>query len=218
MSCVDILIKGGPIIDPARQISGVGEISIRGNRIAASAPDDHADIEQVIDATGFIVTPGSIDNHTPLFHGATEAGVIPDLALLPMGVTSAVDAGRAGIANCEALVQSIVRQSQARLFCSLNVSPAGQVTDRYPENLDPQHYDLKKMSSVFDRYSEVITGLKIRCGAEVVGKFGVDAAGSLGCRESGGPGPPSSCRRCHFLPEKQRPYASKSPGRELYRR
>jgi dihydroorotase len=185
----DLLIRQGTIVDPARNFFGKGDVLICGSTIVDIEPGDKVEAKEVIDATGYLVTPGLIDNHTHLFYGGTESGFVPDLSLLPMGVTTAVDAGSAGVANCDAFMQSVVNHSQMRIFNTLNVSPVGQVTELYPENLDPRNYDLGKLRELFAKYAGRINGLKIRCGQEVVGEFGletlkatVNIAESLGCR------------------------------------
>jgi len=60
-----ILIQNGRVIDPARQIDEVTNLSIADGRIAAigQAADSH---ETVIDASGKIVAPGLIDMHVHL--------------------------------------------------------------------------------------------------------------------------------------------------------
>lgn len=185
----DLLIRGGYVIDPARNVFGKSDILITGNSIAPVGPDEKTEAQEIIDADGYLVTPGLIDHHTHIFHGSTDSGFVPDLSLLPMGVTTAVDAGSPGTANCETFMKTVVNQSRMRIFCNLLVSPAGQATEHYPENVDPQHYDVRRMHELFDKYAGRITGLKIRMGEEVVGKLGlaplketIRLADSLKCR------------------------------------
>ncbi|SDE89145.1 metallo-dependent hydrolase [Sporomusa acidovorans] len=170
----NLLIKGGTVIDPARNFVGKSDVLIQENQFVEITPDVPVEVEEVINAAGYLVTPGLIDNHTHIFYGATESGFVPDVALLPMGVTTAVDAGSSGTSNCHTFMRTVVNQSQMRIFCTLNVSPAGQVTERYPENLDPRNYDLGMLKELFAQYNSQVTGLKIRCGEEVVKEFGLD--------------------------------------------
>lgn len=62
-----ILIKGGRVIDPARNLDGRQDILIEGEKITAVAANLEAPAgARVIDAGGRIVTPGLIDMHVHL--------------------------------------------------------------------------------------------------------------------------------------------------------
>ncbi len=60
------------------------------------------------------------------------------------------------------------------IYYSLNVSPAGQITEKYPENVNPENYDVKKIKKIIETDRAYIRGLKLRYGAEVVKDFGND--------------------------------------------
>ena len=170
---VKLRITGGTIIDPDRSFHGVGDVLIDGGRIVAAPADRSADAEQVIDATGCLVTPGLIDHHAHVFSGGTALSLHPDV-LLPMGVTTVVDAGTTGASACEAFIHAVVCTSRVRVLCQLNLSSEGQVNTTRPECLDPNLFEPERIARLLDRYPYIIKGLKIRCGAEVVGAFGLE--------------------------------------------
>lgn len=87
---------------------------------------------------------------------------MPDMAFLPLGVTTAVDTGSAGSANYSVFSSSIIANSIVRVKSYLNVCPAGLSTTKYHENVLPKYYDKKKMAALIDKYSHEILGLKIR--------------------------------------------------------
>ena len=185
----NLLIRGGTVIDPARNFFGKRDILIRGNTFVDLMPGEETEGEEIIEAAGCLVMPGLIDNHTHCFFGGTELGFVPDPSLLPMGVTTAVDQGSAGIANCDSFIQTVVNHSQVRVFCNINVSPTGIITERYPENLDPQNYSLERLKELFQQYAGRIAGLKVRQGQEMVGDLGltplraaINLASKLDCR------------------------------------
>jgi dihydroorotase len=185
----DLLIRGGTVVDPMMGLFGQGDIMICGSTIQAIEPGQSIDAKEVIHADGYLVTPGLIDYHTHIFFRGTESGFAADLSLLPMGVTTAVDQGSAGSANADIFMQGIANNSLMRIFCTLNVSPAGQVTEHYTENLDPRNYDLGRLRELFGRYADRIVGLKLRHGQEVVREFGMEPlkatlnlADALNCR------------------------------------
>ena len=64
-SGLDLLVKGGRVIDPANGIDGVQDVLIHGGRIAAVAADLSAEAPR-LDASGLVVTPGFVDLHTHL--------------------------------------------------------------------------------------------------------------------------------------------------------
>jgi len=171
---VDLLIRGGSILDPERGFEGIGDVAIRGDRIVL--PPDGAEVRaaNVVDATGCLVMPGLIDHHAHVFAGGTALSILPDL-LLPMGVTTVVDAGGSGSDAFEVFRRTSVEASRIRVLCQLNLSSAGQITEAHPECLDPNHFERRRIAALAARHPELIRGLKIRCGAEVVGRFGLDA-------------------------------------------
>jgi len=170
----DLWIRGGEIIDPARNMSQPGEVLIRGARIVAPPVGETPDAAEVVDASGCLILPGLIDFHAHLFPGGTELGIPPDPGLLPSGVTTAADAGSAGITNYELFSESVIKRSLVRIKSYLNVAPAGLVTTRYPENVDPKHFDLEKTAALFERYRGELLGLKLRQSRPIVEHLGLE--------------------------------------------
>ncbi len=60
---LDVLIKGGTIVDGTGTASRVGDVGIRDGQIVAIGAIDE-DVRQTIDASGKIVAPGFVDVHT----------------------------------------------------------------------------------------------------------------------------------------------------------
>jgi predicted amidohydrolase len=185
----DLLIRAGLIVDPARNYFDKGDVLVRGNVIADLPPGESVQAEKEIDATGYMVFPGLIDYHAHVFHGGTEIGIHADSALLPQGVTTVVDQGSAGVSNCDSFFQSIVNQSQIRIFSHLHVSPVGLTCTRCPEPVDPKWFDLERARSLFEKYPGRLLGLKIRQSKNIVGDLGlkplaatVQMADAIGCR------------------------------------
>ncbi|MCI0527525.1 MAG: hypothetical protein L0Y56_08800, partial [Nitrospira sp.] len=75
----DLLLKGGQILDPSQSLNALKDLAISNGKvseIADAIPADQA--SQVIDVTGKLVTPGLIDLHTHVYHGAIPIGVEAD--------------------------------------------------------------------------------------------------------------------------------------------
>ncbi len=167
-----ILLRGGHVIDPSRNIDAVQDVFISNGRFAPY--DESAQPEFVFDVSGYIVTPGLIDFHCHFYHSGTEIGVPPDSAFLPQGVTAIVDQGSAGIGNFENFFQSCMETTQLHSYAFLNVSPTGLVTTRYMENIDPKYFDLEKSEALLEKYTGRLLGLKVRQSLEIAGELGLN--------------------------------------------
>ena len=170
----ELLIRGGTVIDPAINFQGIQDILVQGGEIAAIDPATETIAAQVVDATGCYVFPGLIDYHTHLFQGGTHIGVHPDSALLPQGVTTAVDQGSAGIENFERFFDAIVARSQVRIYCHLHVVPEGlRSLPEKPEAIETGRFDPESARTLFEKYADRLLGLKIRQSREIVGEQGL---------------------------------------------
>jgi len=98
----DLLIKGGEIVDPATGYFGLGDVAVQRDRVAAVARDIPVEAAfRLIDASSLLVTPGLIDLHAHVWHGAGYYGIEADPLGAASGVTSWVDAGSAGAFTLE---------------------------------------------------------------------------------------------------------------------
>ena len=61
-----LLIQGGRIIDPSQAIDRIDDLLVRDGIIRAIGQSSHEKVDETIDATGLIVTPGLIDMHVHL--------------------------------------------------------------------------------------------------------------------------------------------------------
>jgi dihydroorotase len=68
---MDLVIKNGRVVDPARRIDTVTDVVIRGGKIASIGKADVPNIPQ-FDATGLVVAPGFFDIHVHLREPGTE--------------------------------------------------------------------------------------------------------------------------------------------------
>ncbi len=66
MTSLDLVIRGGTVVDGTGAPSRQADVGIRGDRIVAIAPAITAQGEREIDARGRLVTPGFVDIHTHL--------------------------------------------------------------------------------------------------------------------------------------------------------
>ncbi|XP_041378420.1 deacetylase Oant_2987-like [Gigantopelta aegis] len=128
MGSVEFIIKGGRIINPSTGVACVGDVGLKGGKIAEidfncslslNNPSD------VFDASGCIVTPGLIDLHVHAYEHATPLGINVDAHCLTRGVTTVVDAGSAGAATFAGLRKFIAEVSKTRVLAFLHIANHG---------------------------------------------------------------------------------------------
>ena len=129
---IDLLLKGGHVIDPASGLTGVADVAIAGGRIAQVAPDiSPATARKVLDATGRYVTPGIIDMHvhcTP-YHETSTYSIWPDVHTFSAGVTTVVDAGTVGWRDFVKFKELVIDRARARVLAFVNIVGSGMGGD-----------------------------------------------------------------------------------------
>lgn len=165
---LDILLKGGHLIDPKNGIDGQMDVGIADGRIAEVAkhiPEKGA--AKVIDVSGLYVTPGLLDMHGHVFMG-NEPGsyiadgatsVMPDGFTFRSGVTTIVDAGSSGWRNFPIFKSQTIDKAQTRVLAFLNITGNG-MRSRYEEqnltDMDPVMTALM----IEKLYPELLVGIK----------------------------------------------------------
>lgn len=165
---IDLLLKGGHVIDPKNKIDGQMDVAITNGKISAVAKDISAkDAKKVIDVNGYYVTPGIIDMHVHVFNGAdVDAYIANALTSLPpdgftfrAGVTTVVDAGSSGWRNFPQFKKQTIDKAQTRVLALLNIVGNGMVS-RFMEqdvnDMNPQQtaYMITKL------YPDILVGIK----------------------------------------------------------
>jgi len=170
----DLLIKGGEIVDPGTGYFGPGDVAVQRDRVAAVKRQIPAESAfQTIDASGLLVTPGLIDMHTHVWHGAGYYGIDADPIGAASGVTSWVDAGSAGAFTLEGLRRYIIEPSKVRVAAFLNISCIGLVAWDY-ELTNIELADVGLFEMVANRHRDILCGVKVRMGATTVGSNGIE--------------------------------------------
>lgn len=165
---IDLLLKGGHVIDPKNGINGLMDVAISEGKISQvekNIPEGEA--KKVIDISGLFVTPGLIDMHVHAFHGTSlDAYIANGLTSLPpdgftfrAGVTTVVDAGSSGWRNFRQFKAQTIDKAQTRVLALLNIAGTGMegrfeeqdVTDMNPEMTA---YMINRL------FPEIIVGIK----------------------------------------------------------
>lgn len=169
---VEILLKGGLVIDPSQGIHRKGSVAIQDGKIAAVGEDaSEAEAEKVFDMEGKIITPGLIDIHCHPAAGFSWLGAPADEIGLNSGVTLVCDGGTSGAANFEALRLFIVEPAKTDILCFLNLSKAGLIM--IPEIWCEQNIDVDSSKQVIEANLDIIKGVKIRAVQSVADGLGI---------------------------------------------
>lgn len=117
----DFLFKNGQIVDPANNLDFVGDVAVKGDKIAeVDKKIDKSLAEQVIDIRGKVIIPGIIDTHCHI--ARPEAKGAGYRMLVRAGVTTAFD--------FEGPVD-VIKREITKYGCGLNVAVLEAI---YPGN------------------------------------------------------------------------------------
>lgn len=174
---MDLILRGGRVIDPSQGIDAIMDVGFAGGRVAALAPSIAAGKTEVRDVSGLIVSPGLIDLHTHVYWGGTSLGIDAEEFCRTSGVTTAVDTGSAGPGNFMGFRRHVIEPSQVRILAYLHVSHAGiygfSNTVMVGESEDIRLMDPVTAAQVADANRDVIVGIKVRVGRHASGDQGV---------------------------------------------
>ncbi|MFO7546425.1 MAG: amidohydrolase/deacetylase family metallohydrolase [Trueperaceae bacterium] len=166
----DMVIKGGRVYDSTQQLAGEArDIGIQGGRIAAVTPEiPRSEARRVVEAHGFVVTPGLIDLHVHVYDGVGIYGVNADSYCLSRGVTTALDTGSSGALTFPGFRRYVIDTAVTRIFALLHIAETG-IVSRNGELLDLRQADVDKAVEVVNENRDVILGMKVRLGRNQVG-------------------------------------------------
>jgi len=174
---MDLILRGGRVIDPASRLDAICDVGFTNGRVAAVAPHigEKANVER--DVKGTIVTPGMIDLHTHVYWGGTSIGVEAEPIARRSGTTTFVDAGTAGPGNFPGFRKHVIEPSAVRILAYLNVSFAGifafSRTVMVGESSDLRLLDLNECVRVARENRDLVVGIKVRVGRSAGGSSGV---------------------------------------------
>ena len=165
---IDLLLKGGHVIDPKNKIDSRMDVAIVAGKIFRVAADiPSASAKKTVDVSGLYVTPGIIDMHTHVFTGYDTtsisanslAGQQADAFSFRAGVTTMVDAGSSGWRNFPLFKSQIIDKSQTRILAFLNVIGGGMVS-RYLEQDVNDMNPVMNANMITRLYPQILVGIK----------------------------------------------------------
>ena len=165
---IDLLLKGGHVIDPKNNIDGVMDVAISEGKISRVAQGISAtNARRVVDVEGFYVTPGLIDMHVHVFAGNDpdsyiangHTSVSPDGFTFRAGVTTVVDAGSSGWRNFRTLKSQTIDRAQTRVLALLNIVGTGMF-GRFEEQDVTDMNPVMAANMISKLYPEILVGIK----------------------------------------------------------
>jgi dihydroorotase len=160
---LDVLVRGGRVIDPALGRDIIADVGIAGDRIVAVGPNLRPqETTTVIDATGLVVCPGLVDLHTHVYEYVTNFGVAVDDAGVNAGVTTAVDMGSVGTWLFPGLKGYVIDTAKTDVVAFLMMGYIGAVQGQRggPPLLSPDWADAESLAKWHGDYPELIRGFK----------------------------------------------------------
>ena len=183
---LDLVVRGGRIIDPASGTDEQLDIGVKYGRIVAIEPDLGAWIRSpvseyppdvgtvVIDAGGKIVTPGLIDMHAHVYGGVCPLTVPADETSSRSGVTTIVSAGDAGAHTIEGFRHLVVNASRTRVLAFVHISTIGLAGWPEGEAVDLAYLDVEKAIRAAIENADFVIGIKVREQGIIVGDNGLE--------------------------------------------
>ncbi len=158
----DLLLTGGRVIDPKNKRDTRLDIAIVNGRIhqvGRGIPSSTA--RQVIDVSGYIVTPGLIDIHAHYDVTGPGLSLNPDHNSLRSGVTTSVDAGTSGWKRFDEFKAHTIDRARTRLLAFLNIVGVGMYGsgEGGPEN-DVGEMNVDAAVRMVRRHPGIIVGIK----------------------------------------------------------
>jgi dihydroorotase len=161
---IDLLLKGGRVIDPANRLDGIADVAISGKKIARVAPSiPAAEARHVVDVTGLIVTPGLIDIHIHAYVNRLHSGrgfftgsLNADAHFPNSGVTTGVDTGTAGAEEIGHFRETVMERTVTRILAYVNIAAPGMG--------DPEqtigNFDVEAAARAAAEHSDFVVGIK----------------------------------------------------------
>lgn len=189
---VDLLLRGGRVIDPASNRDGIADVAITGNRIVAVDERIPAEAARnVIDVSGKLVTAGLIDTHAHVYQHVTgRFGLAPDMVGVQSGVTTIVDQGGPSCMTFPGFRNFICNPAKSRVLCFISAYLVGGLEGHlYPELHGPQQINVEHTVKVARENADVVRGVKAH--AEIGGgsRWGIEVI-KLGKKIANGAGLP----------------------------
>jgi dihydroorotase len=180
---LDLVIRGGRVVDPASGLDTQADVGIRLGRVAVIAPNLTEGVvapvlgaslgTREIDARGLIVTPGFVDFHAHVYVGVCPLTSPADVVCSRSGVTTVVSAGDAGAHTLDGFRRLIVERSLTCVLAFVHISTIGLAGWPVAESAEPGYLDVDAAVRAAWRHRDFVVGIKVRMSASLTGGQGL---------------------------------------------
>ena len=172
MKKIDMIIRNGQVFDSVNAKFEKKDIGIHQGVFVAL--DEVTQSNNEVDAEGNYVVPGIIDEHAHLNLYGTIIGANADTVCIPNGITTACDGGTCGASNFEQFYMSNIIRYESTVYSYLNVSTFGNKSlCKHEEDHDPADFREDLIDRLFEKYPQVLRGLKVRMCKGTLGDHGM---------------------------------------------
>jgi dihydroorotase len=156
---VDLVLRGGRVLDPASGIDGPADVAIAEGRIAAVGRGLPHAAGRVLDVSGLYVVPGLIDMHAHVFHThrRSRLSLDPHVQTFSSGVTTVVDAGTSGWRDLAEFKSEVIDRAKIRVLAYVNIVGSGMLGEW---EHDAAEMRPKLAAAAAEEFSEVVVGIK----------------------------------------------------------
>ena len=161
----DLILKGGTVLDPSEHLQGSFDVAFKNGKVAAVA-NDIGDVgnTQVVNAQGKLVVPGLIDLHGHYAYNISPGRADPDPTNLPIGITTAIDAGSTGWMTFPGFRHYVIDKVKTRLLAFLHLSSIGTIPGniQIPDLEDFRYARSAEAIKCIEENRDVLLGVKVR--------------------------------------------------------
>lgn len=173
----DLLLRGGRVVDPARDLDAVMDVALAGGRVAAVAASIPAKAaRRTVNVRDRLVIPGMIDTHAHVYEHVTGSfGLNPDLVGVRAGVTTVVDQGGAGPLTLTGFRKFIAEPATTRVLAFVsNYLVGGLVGHRYTALYGPHGIDVRETVKAIEGNRDLVKGIKAHGEVGGYSRWGVE--------------------------------------------
>jgi dihydroorotase len=186
---IDAILRGGRVIDPARDFDGIADVAISGDKIVATgagSPDT-----KIVDCTGKIVIPGMIDTHGHVYQYVTgKFGLSADMVGVQSGVTTVLDQGGPSCMTLPGFRKFVAEPAESRVLCYLSAYLVGGLEGHlYPELYGPEQVNVEATVKAARENRDLVRGIKAHAEIGGASRWGLEVI-KLGKRISSEAGLP----------------------------
>ena len=174
---LDILLRGGRVVDPASGRDGLFDVAISGDRIVAVEPNIPAEAtREVIDVAGKLVIAGIIDTHAHVYQHVTgKFGLAPDLVGVQSGVTTIVDQGGPSCMTIPGFRAFIAEPADSRVLCFISTYLVGGLEGHlYPSLHGPEQVNVEATIKAARENADIVRGVKAHAEVGGVSRWGLE--------------------------------------------